>query len=455
MSNGKTRSEVLRVALILGNQPIEETIVTDDDLTIGQSTKNTFAVPLAVLPSMWKLIDKQGDKYFLRVTSKMDGRIATKSNRKMLTELLPSAQRDGDAYVIPLESKSWGKIEVGAAKILFQFIKEPPVIPRPTLPAAVTGGLLAGLSTTLLVCCASTISLFSILVALAYFHEVPVQRDFVTEVAKEYLEPEKAVVINVPDEPVVADTKPADDGEKVVKKKPKSGGEKKDPVAKASKPTGGAGGGSKVEREAKADAEIATFLEGLSAEGSSGSGPAMSDRSPGGDINSQAKTVRDRGDSASIGGGTSRVRGSGDGAVGTGKGPDLGGTGTGPKSSGVKVKEKVPKGRVKVGRASADDDTTLTPGSVAGKINAKYKNGLRRCYEKELKGNGRASGRVKISFTVNESGRTTRPKASGVSPSLATCIKSRMKTWKFPVPKDEDGDKTDASFALTLALAPG
>ena len=82
--------------------------------------------------------------------------------------------------------------------------------------------------------------------------------------------------------------------------------------------------------------------------------------------------------------------------------------------------------------------------------------GLKRCYKEYLKKDASARGKVTLSLTVNETGRTVKGKATRASPSeVDDCISGLMGSWRFPIPKDKDGEPTEASFAITLQLVPG
>ena len=63
-------------------------------------------------------------------------------------------------------------------------------------------------------------------------------------------------------------------------------------------------------------------------------------------------------------------------------------------------------------------------------------------------------GKVRLNFTVNASGRTTSPKATGFADTLDQCIEGQMANWRFDIPKDSDGEPTDASFEISLQLVP-
>src|SRR5690606_25796597 len=110
--------------------------------------------------------------------------------------------------------------------------------------------------------------------------------------------------------------------------------------------------------------------------------------------------------------------------------------------------------RISVSDKQTYDDSTLTPDIVLSKIQSAYMAGLKRCYKSYLAKDASARGKVTLSLTVNETGRTTEYNAKGFASEVDACIKSQMGSWRFPVPKDDDGEATEASFSITLQLVP-
>lgn len=113
-----------------------------------------------------------------------------------------------------------------------------------------------------------------------------------------------------------------------------------------------------------------------------------------------------------------------------------------------------PPGRVIPGTVKPEQSTTLTPAAVLDIIQSTYLAGLQRCYRLGLAQDATLSGRVSISFTVDERGQVVDPDADGLSSQVDSCISTQMSRWRFPVPKDKTGGATDASFSVSLALQP-
>ena len=205
-----------------------------------------------------------------------------------------------------------------------------------------------------------------------------------------------------------------------------------------------------------AEAEAKKFADLLTGEGPAGTSEGdMSKRRPGADLGQQISAVKEGGKTVAIGGGASGgTRGDGDPRVGTGTGPKITGP-TGPESAGGgKTTETAPPGRISVSDKKTFDDSTLTPDVVLSKIQSAYMAGLKRCYKTYLAKDATARGKVTLSLTVNETGRTVQGGAKGFASEVDACIQGLMSSWRFPIPKDKDGDATEASFAITLQLVP-
>src|SRR5690349_3808597 len=73
--NGGPRQRILRIGILLGGKIVEERLIRErTSVTIGQSMKNTFSIPVEGLPLELTLFSlEQNGKYNLRFLNKMDG----------------------------------------------------------------------------------------------------------------------------------------------------------------------------------------------------------------------------------------------------------------------------------------------------------------------------------------------------------------------------------------------
>jgi hypothetical protein len=222
-------------------------------------------------------------------------------------------------------------------------------------------------------------------------------------------------------------------------------------------PEKGEGGGkSKADQVALQEQEAAKFADLLTGEGLNGTSEGdMSKRRPGAELGAQINEVREAGSTVKVGGGAGRTsRGDGDARVGTGHGPNIQGPGGTESAGGGKLAEKSPSGRISVSDKQTFDETSLTPDAVIAKIQSAYMAGLKRCYREYLKKDASARGKVSLSLTVNETGRTVKGAAHGFAGEVDECITALMSGWRFPIPKDKEGDPAEASFVVALQLVP-
>jgi len=184
------------------------------------------------------------------------------------------------------------------------------------------------------------------------------------------------------------------------------------------------------------DESVAMHLDLLTAENTEGMGD-LSNRRPGVDLEAQLGDVKD---------GSKRV------GVGTGGG--YGQIGIADERPQGAKDVKGPAGRITFSDTQAFDASTLTVDLVLRKVQTAYTAGLKRCYKLRLAVDATLRGKMKLALTVNETGRTVGGTARGFDPEIDTCMTGMMKNWIFAIPKDRDGEPTEATFGMTLTLVP-
>ena len=100
------------------------------------------------------------------------------------------------------------------------------------------------------------------------------------------------------------------------------------------------------------------------------------------------------------------------------------------------------------GSGTTLDATPITDGDIRDRIGAQYMAGMSQCYRKRLAADATLSGKIALVFTVDDTGQVLEPKATGVDPELAGCIRFQMTRWRFAVPRHR-GLKT---FSVSLVL---
>lgn len=449
--NGQ-RARILRIGVLLGGKIVEERLIRErTSVTIGQSMKNTFSVPVEGLPLELTLFSMEDGKYHLHFLNKMDGRLSAGDQVTTLDALKSrGATNRGDYWSTPLSENARGKLSLGDLTVLFQFVTEPPRQPKPMLPASVRGTFADRFDPRLSVILGASIILHFAIVIVALKWDVE-ESDGMADRAYNLTFTQEEYKVDIeqpkPVETVAQNTQGA--GSAAVDKKP----EKSVPVVK--KPEGGGGRDTNQDVQLQQEENARAMADLLTGEGDNGTSEGdMSKRRPGADLGTQIADVREGGKQVSVGGGAGRgPRGDGDPRVGTGKGPVISGP-EGTTTAGGTKEEKAPTGRIQVSDKQSFDDSTLTPDIVLSKIQSAYMAGLKRCYKDYLKKDASARGKVTLSLTVNETGRTTEGKAKGFAAEVDSCITAQMSSWRFPIPKDKDGDATEANFSITLQLVP-
>lgn len=446
------RPRVLRIGILLGGKIIEERLIRERvPVSIGQSMKNTFSVPVEGLPLEFTLFSVDQGRYRLHFLRAMDGRLSESGGSvQQLEHLRSTAEQHGDAWVLPLSESSRGKLTMGDLTILFQFVVEPPVQPKPMLPASVRGSIADRIDPRLSVILAISILLHFTIALIAWRIDPEIDDDIASRAYNLTFKPETYNLEVEQPQP----QQPGTTGEAAGNSKPDT----PKTTPSTTKPAGGGpkndGGGS--DSGAAASEEAIAFANALTGDGDNGSDlGGMAGRAPGSELGSEINEVRESGKQVGIGGGTGRgSRGDGDPRMGTGSGPGVEGP-SGPVSAGGgKTGEKGPGGRISVSDKEGDTNPNLSPDDVMRKIQSAYMAGLKRCYKEHLKTDPTARGGVQLSFTVNETGRTVGGKAKGFASEVDACITGQMSSWRFVAPKDEDGEATEASFSIKLQLVP-
>ena len=441
------RTRILRIGVLLGGKIVEERLIRERaPVTIGQSMRNTFSVPIEGLPLEFTLFALHEGRYSLRFLPRMDGRLSDRGGQVHTLDALRSqgATHHGSYHELALSESARGKLSLGDLTILFQFVAEPPRQPKPMLPASVRGTFADRFDPRLSVIMAASILVHFAIVIIALFTDIETDTGIAERAYNLTFKQDTYAVDITPQKPAEAGP-----GSAAPEKKPEA-------PARTPSPNRGDTGKSHTDQIQLQEQEAAKFADLLTGEGKNGTSEGdMSKRRPGADLGTQINEVRESGQQVKVGGGAGRTsRGDGEIRVGTGHGPSIAGP-TGPESAGGgKGQEKAPGGRISVADKQTFDESSLTPDIVLAKIQSAYMAGLKRCYREFLRKDASARGKVTLSLTVNETGRTVKGAAKGFSGEVDECIGTLMAGWRFPIPKDKDGEATEASFAIALQLVP-
>ena len=171
------RGRILRVGILLGGTIVEERLIRDrTPVTIGQSMRNTFSIPVEGLPLEFTLFALDDGRYSLRFLPRMEGRLSDSGGQVHTLDALRGhgAANHGSYHEIAVTESARGKLSLGDLTILFQFVTEPPRQPKPMLPASVRGTLADRFDPQLSMILAASIVLHLGIALYALFSDVPV-----------------------------------------------------------------------------------------------------------------------------------------------------------------------------------------------------------------------------------------------------------------------------------------
>ncbi|MEO8212028.1 MAG: AgmX/PglI C-terminal domain-containing protein [Myxococcales bacterium] len=454
-ASGISKPKILRIGIIQGGRIVEERLVRKrENITIGQSAKNTFVVPSDALPRHWLLFEVTGNRYTAHFSDGMDARIAVGSEIISLSQLkqVGKIQRRGHSYLLPLDERSRGKIVLGDMTILFQFVTPPPPQPRPQLPASVRGSITSGVDwffTTI-----AGISFLLHLLLVVYLRNVdwPRKPD-IEEIPDRFV---KMVTQQVPkkEEPkkeVATEEKADDKAEEKAEKKKAAPAPKEEKKAKH-EPTEEEKARAEAERRARLAEKVqSTGL--LKLLGAKADGPgSLADVLGKGDVDrDQEKAFQGIGGVGVASGNDAALRGIKTGGNGSGKvasvGGLRGGAGIGEGSTGVGPSEKRVSGVVKSEAPAVDGD--LDPSIVSKEVRSRL-GAIKACYERALKRSPTLSGKVVIHWTITAAGTVSGVDVENDTmgdTEVASCIKSLIARWRFPAPS---GGSVEVSFPFVF-----
>lgn len=437
LKNPDASPKILRIGVIQNGKIVEERLVRKrENVTIGQSTKNIFVVPASnALPRTFTIFELTPAGYALNFSDQMDGRVSFGDQVVALPALRQGkAQKRGELWHLLLNDKSRGKVVIGDVTVLFQFVTPPPVQPRPQLPPSVRASLMQNMDWMLVAVVAASFLLHFGFVIYLRNIDWPRHPDVeeIPDCFVQMLVPKK---IEEP-KPVVAQTDDSkkDDKKDAAKKdkgesKPKAAPKVRDPEAEAR---------AAAERRARlaADVQKMGVLKILGARGDNGT---VADSVKGGDVSGDADKVFAQVGGVGVagagaGGGLRSARGAG-GSGSLRGGGLLRASGPGEVGTGEKGGEKAVHATIK-DSAPQDVDGSLDPSVIAREIRSRL-GAIKACYEAGLKRNPNIGGKLQLRFEVSTVGKVTSAEIENDTmhdDDVASCIKSRVMTWRFPAP---------------------
>ncbi|WP_168210761.1 AgmX/PglI C-terminal domain-containing protein [Persicimonas caeni] len=379
------------------------------------------------------------------------------------------AKKSGNGYVLTLSSRARGKLKMGEVTILFQFVTPPPPRPKPVLPASMRGGWFKGVNPFLAAVMAISAVIQVGFVVWLESQEWPEQLDAANaEIPDRFV---KIMAEPEPEEPEIPEEQQQpEEGEgegeseaqqEQPKPQPQPKKQKSEEPKKDDKP-------KTAEERAKAEAERrkrmaekvrkSTILHQIGAVAGEDGNLANSLSEGAGDTTMQAAFEGSEGMKAGeLGAEKSGLRTSGSSdAEGSGSAAGIGDLGatSGAKEAGKGVKtgtkkEETVKAKVDIKGGGQQIGTGKLDANRLSSVVRRGAGAIKRCFERELKKNPNAGGKLVITVTVGRAGRATNVmvKDSGIGGSMQSCTKRAVKRWRFPRPKGGD-----VTFTKTFVL---
>ena len=111
--------KILRIGVVIAGKIVEEKLIrTRDTVTIGQSAKNTFAIPAPELPKTFPVFQITPQGYLLNFSDAMDGRISDGDNIYPLMQMKQGqARRVGSYWSLPLGERVGHTLVLGTTRV--------------------------------------------------------------------------------------------------------------------------------------------------------------------------------------------------------------------------------------------------------------------------------------------------------------------------------------------------
>jgi len=432
--------KVLRVGLFRDKKIVEERIVRHrETVSIGTAAKNHLIIKSGTLPpkleSRFELFQLVGDDYILNFTAEMTGKVALPGGVQKLEHLREtgSARNAGTHYQIKLADSSRGNIRMGDFTVFFEFVSAPPITPKPQLPAAVQRGFVKNIDWTF-----TTWVIFSYMLFFGFIIYMENADWEVDKGVQEVPESLARLIFEAPMEPPTVEEEieeGAGEEEEAEGKAP----DKKPARAEGREPTGAEPAGASAEGRARIAQEAAAQAEAMLLGALGGDGGALGDVLAGGAVTGNAADVLAQASGVGVAtkseAGRLRTRSGGGSGQKAGLGSLKKGKGAGKAAKeGEAVKEREVRGNVGVNAGgdvggSGEFDAALVQRQIKQRLKS-----ITRCYESELRKNPTLSGKVTVTFTIQQQGNVTNAKASQNttgSPAVADCVTRTISRFRF------------------------
>jgi outer membrane biosynthesis protein TonB len=429
------QQKVLRIGVIRNGKIVEERILpARQPVTLGTGSRNTVVVAGAALPVSVPLFDWRSDRYLLAFGPDAQGRIEGPQGSADLTALVAQglAAKQGGGYLVPIREDQRGKLVLGEVSILWQFVTPAPETPQPAIQSFSKGSHFQSMDRLFVTVLVLSLALHFVFTVWMLAKKVEVREVTLEEIPDRYARmfiPERKI-----EPPKVADKQPDAAGEAKVVENTEA---KKEPEKKRGDP-----GTDSPEKKAARAAAVAKAVQSkgiLKVLGSLGPGAtgrtAVADVfGKGGGNGTVAEALAGAGGVAiatSETAGVGQRKGGGQGgAAGIG---DLATSGGGGSKVGYGAKAEA-KVTGSVAQEAAEVDSSDIDQAKLGAFVRARRGAVIACYENMLKRNPSLKGRLRVRFTILETGSVQDVTAveNSLGPEVAACVINIMRGWRTP-----------------------
>lgn len=430
--------KVLRVGLIEDGHVRDERLLRRrETVRVGSREKNHLVLADEGAPVSHELFALRGDRFFLELGDGMSARVTDGAGAIDVTP--------GGA--VPLGDASRGRVRIGSATVLFQFVVPPPLPTRPQLPAAARGNVVRSMDW--LFATIVTVSLLAHGGFVGYLRNAdwPLQErweyvprdvvDFVMTPRPAATAPRPVAPDPDPSATATNDPTPADPTPRTPRtpRRPTTVAGNDRPTPRLPTDVSQLGINGILGRLGDRPGTVADVLAGgrVDVDQDSAFDQVRGVRPPTGD----ASRLRPQGGEP----GPVRPVGQIDQQI---------------ADQDIRTGDRDPEAPVHgIARPGAPPDPiggtgTLRVADVRRVVNQAL-GGIQRCYERQLRNDPNLRGRVSVTFTVTGAGTVSGARASdSFDPTVGTCVAGVISRLRFPEP--EDGSVT---FAFPFIFEPG
>lgn len=441
----QSKGRALRVGVVReGRILLERAFAPGESVTVGTGDACAIVVRGEGLPASHTLFAAGGSGYTLAFTAQMGGKVGLAGGSGELADLVQSgyARRAGDSFVVPLDDRSKGRIEIGDTTLIFQFVEPEAKAVKPVLPLSITSGGEVDWTFASFVL-ASFAFLFSVGLGLSQVD--PVAETSVEVIPDDFVQ----MLVEEPDEPEVTEqTEQNPDEATPAEDTPRETAQNETRDSQ------------NIANNAEAQASLADDVanevmnEILGMQGGDASDivrDVLGGHSIGGDLSEQLAG----GAVVGVGGSGSRAIREAAGGGGSGTTGALGVLDRGGAVATSMDTQDMAETRVRGSTRAASPTVTGGAGDFdTSQVTARLRSlsaSMNRCYEQQLAVSPSLEGRVGVRFTILESGSVTGINVDGGTPALQQCVSSVLGRLRFN-PGPTGGS---VNYSTSFVFTPG